>query len=209
MARNAAYSAQEMHSLGHVVMASSMHSSFPPSGRITCAFSSSSPISKTSGQSSAQAPQPTQHSSSKETLRPIVCSFSLKCDRWFLEITGRWQPPLQRTRGKMGASINIAGVRLTVFISIAVRTGSMISLNDVWLSHAYARWPVAKTSFVTICQPKKSRLNRMCPPPDRSPWYADRISPGSLPIWLGIPLPVEPSSAGSPYPGSSVRTHRE
>src|SRR5208283_977326 len=69
------HSSHEMHSSGQESIASSIHSSLPPSGRTTCAFSASSSISKTSGQSSAQVPQPTQHSSSTITLRPIPFSF--------------------------------------------------------------------------------------------------------------------------------------
>lgn len=62
----------EMHSLGQVAIASSMQVSSPPCSWITRAFSPSSSRANTSGQSSAQLPQPMQHSSSSTTLRAMI-----------------------------------------------------------------------------------------------------------------------------------------
>jgi hypothetical protein len=64
-----------MQLLGHVSIASSLHWGFPPSSRITRAFSPNSSISNTSGQSSTQLSHPTQHSSSSTTRLAMDRSF--------------------------------------------------------------------------------------------------------------------------------------
>ena len=61
-----------------------------------------SSISKTSGQSSAQVPQPTQHSSSKTTRRPIVkLSFLLLIDP-FRPLLDRWGYSHQEAKIRLG-----------------------------------------------------------------------------------------------------------
>lgn len=86
------HSSHEIHSTGQVEMASSMQVSSPPSGLITLAFSASSSISKTSGQSSEQLAQPVQHSSSNTTLRAMF---------WFSFMMHKLAFPV--TRAELGA----------------------------------------------------------------------------------------------------------
>src|SRR5512139_2982621 len=68
-----------MQETGHASMASSMHSSGPPSGLMTSDFSLSLSSLKTSGHTSSQFPQPIHSSSSTTTFLAIRVSIS---NRW-------------------------------------------------------------------------------------------------------------------------------